>query len=135
MTYCSLVDLLRKFHYAISQNDCDLRLAVWEEIKFIMHDMEHFMFIDLSGKKKHTLKQRKKFRNSVCQFDVMNTLLVRLLILLVSRHSWNLQKLQIIKFVNLEERIAKWVLSRPYQSMFTEALRDMTSTSKCTQLT
>ena len=37
---------------------------------------------------------------------------------------------RIIKFVNSEECIAKWVLNRPYQNMFTEALQDMTNTSK-----
>ena len=32
MTYCWLVDLLHIFHYAINQNNYDLRLAVWEEM-------------------------------------------------------------------------------------------------------
>ena len=32
MTYCWLVDLLHMFHYAISPNDYNLRLAVWDEM-------------------------------------------------------------------------------------------------------
>ena len=32
MTYIGLVDLFKKFHYAIACNDFDLRLAVWEEL-------------------------------------------------------------------------------------------------------
>ena len=32
MTYVGLVDLVLKFHYAISRNDFDLRLTVWEEM-------------------------------------------------------------------------------------------------------
>ena len=36
----------------------------------------------------------------------------------------------IIKFVNSEECTAKWVLNRPYQSKFIEALEDITGTSK-----
>ena len=36
----------------------------------------------------------------------------------------------IIKFTSSPTTVAKWVLNRPYQSKFTEALRDMTDTSK-----
>ena len=140
MMYCWLVDLLHKFHYAVNQNDYHLRLAVWQE-------MLPFCFV---FNKVHYARYGTFYVNQLKQLEVTHPGAkgeIEEFGLSVRRNEFTIGQAVglageqtfmksaktacgIIKFVNSEECIAKWVLNRQYQSMFTEALQDMTNTSK-----